>query len=83
MIIETESAEEWVKRAALGGGLRVEAGHRPTDDLVKIAVAASLRGDRVTFFGLNPRPLNDLLKIVAAGGLWQGRVNAELTSPGR
>ena len=79
MIIETGSTEELVKRAAVGDGFRVEAGHRPTDDLVRIAFAASLQGSRVTFFGLNPRPLHDLLKIVAAGGLWQGRVSAELT----
>ena len=79
MIIETGSTGELVKRAEVEGGLRVEAGHRPTDDLVKIASAASLRGAQVIFFGLNPRPLHDLLKIVAAGGLWQGRVSAELT----
>lgn len=79
MTLVTGSTEEWVKRAAVGGGLRVEAGQRPTDELVRIASAASSGGGQVIFLGLNPRPLHDLLKIVAAGGLWQGRVNAELT----
>jgi hypothetical protein len=74
MLIETGSTEELVRLAGSGVGLRVEAGQRPTEELVKIARAARTNGGCVTFFGMQPRPLRELLKIVEAGGLWQGRV---------
>ncbi len=74
MLIETGSTEELVRLAVGGGGLRVEAGQRPTEELVMIAQAARSNGGRVTFFGMQPRSLRELLQIVEAGGLWQGRV---------
>lgn len=74
MLIATGPTEEVVRLACGGGGLRVEAGHRPTEELVLIARAARSQGGRVTFFGMQPRPLRELLKIVEAGGVWQGRI---------
>jgi hypothetical protein len=74
MLIQTGSTEELVNLAIGGGGLKVEAGQRPTKELVLIAQAARSNGGRVTFFGMNPRPLRDLLQIVEAGGLWHGRI---------
>ncbi len=58
----------------LAGGYRIEAGQRPTEDLVRIAAAARSNGGRVTFSGLTERPVRELLQIVAAGGMWVGRV---------
>jgi hypothetical protein len=63
-----------VRLAIGGGGLKVKAGARPTKELVLIAQAARSHGGRVTFFGLQPRPLRELLQIVEAGGLWDGRI---------
>lgn len=74
MLIATGSTEEVVRLAVGGGGLRVEAGRRPTEELVRIARAARSQGGQVTFFGMQPRPLRELLQIVEAGGLWQGRI---------
>ena len=74
MLIESGSTEELVRLAGSGGGLRVEAGQRPTKELVLIAQAARTNGGRVTFFGMEPRPLRELLMIVEAGGLWHGRI---------
>jgi hypothetical protein len=74
MHIETGSTEELVRRAVVGGGFKVEASQRATEELVRIASAASRAGGRVVFFGLNPRPFSDLLRIVAAGGWWEGRI---------
>jgi hypothetical protein len=80
MLIEIGTTEDLVRLAGDGVGLRVEAGHRPTEELVQIASAASSQGGHVSFFGMDPRPVHDLLRIVAAGGLWQGRIAG--VSPG-
>ena len=74
MQIETGSTEYLVGRAGVGGGFKVEASRLATEELVRIAAAASQSGGRVVFFGLTPRPVRELLKIVAAGGLWEGRI---------
>ncbi len=54
--------------------LCVEAGRRPTEELVGIATAARCLGARVEFTGLETRTIGELIRIVEAGGRWQGKL---------
>lgn len=67
MSFETRSVDELVRIAAAGGGFRLDAAIKRTDDLVSIASAASQRGARVTFAGLGIRSTDELVRISAAG----------------
>jgi DNA replication protein len=40
---------------------------KQTDDLIRIAAAASGKGSRITFHGLQLRPTDELIRIAAAG----------------
>lgn len=54
---------------------QIEAGRRPTEELVSIAERARSQGALVQFTGLETRSISDLIKIAAAGGRWQGRID--------
>jgi len=57
-----------------GCGIRLDAGVRHTEDLLRIAAAAKASGARVIFSGMSVRQTADLTLIGAAGG---GRVLIE------
>lgn len=61
------STQDLVRIADAGGGFRLEAAGRPTNDLVKIAVAASSWGVGLVFAGMVDRSTDDLVRIAAAG----------------
>lgn len=67
MSFQSRSTEDLVRIAEAGGGFRLDAAVRRTDDLVKIAAAASSWGVRLVFAGMNLRPTDDLVRIADAG----------------
>lgn len=52
---------------AAGGGFRIDASVKRSDDLVRIAAAAASGGGIVTFSGLGTRTVADLAMIAASG----------------
>jgi hypothetical protein len=64
---EHRSTEELVRIVQAGGGLKLTATHRSTDDLVLIAAAAPDWGVPVTLSGLEDRSTDDLVLIAEAG----------------
>jgi hypothetical protein len=64
---EHRSTEDLVRLVSAGGGLKLTATDRPTDDLVLIAAAAADWGVPVTFSGIDCRGTDDLVRIVEAG----------------
>jgi DNA replication protein len=60
--------DDLVRIAAAGGGFELNAGQRPTVDLVRIATAARSKGARLKISGLGMMSVNDLIRISAAGG---------------
>lgn len=53
----------------------IEAGRRPTEELVCLAERARSQGGQIDFTGLETRSISELLRIAAAGGRWQGRID--------
>ena len=66
-MFEMRHIEEVVRIAAAGGGFRMDASMKQTDDLVRIAAAASNKGARIVFTGLKMRQTEELIRIAAAG----------------
>jgi hypothetical protein len=64
---ESWSLDDLVQLVTVGGGIDTDATARSTDDLIRIAEAASARRPKVIFRGLKVRPIDDLIKIAAAG----------------
>jgi hypothetical protein len=67
MAFETFSTNDLVRIATAGGGFRLNAAGRPTDDLVRIAAASSVHNSRLTLSGVVGRSIEDLVRIGAAG----------------
>jgi len=67
MSFQAMSTEDLVRIAEAGGGFRLDAADRPTDDLVRIAAAASEWGVHLVFAGMTGRSTDDLVKIADAG----------------
>ncbi len=67
-MFETRPIGDVVRIAAAGGGFTMDAGVKQTNDLVRIAAAASSNGARIRFTGLEVRPIDELVRIAAAGG---------------
>jgi DNA replication protein len=68
-----------VRIAAAGGGIRFNVRGRSTDDLVRIAAAASTGGARLFLSGMSGRSTDDLIKIAAAGKgsvVFEGKLTA-------
>lgn len=59
--------DDLVRIAAAGGGFELNAGERPTVDLVRIATAARNKGARLKFSGIGAMSVSDLIRIAAAG----------------
>jgi hypothetical protein len=66
-MFENRQVEEVVRIAAAGGGFRVDASLKQTNDLVRIASAAATKGARIVFAGLENRQTEELVRIAAAG----------------
>lgn len=56
-----------VRIVAEGGSLVLEAGARPTEELLRIAEAAANSGARVDLRGLGNRPTDELVLIARTG----------------
>jgi DNA replication protein len=67
MSFEMKTTLELVQIAAAGGGFHLDAKTRTTLELVQIAAAASQKGARLAFAGLNMRTTAELVQIAAAG----------------
>ena len=67
MSLSTYSVESLIRIVAAGGGLRIDGKARFTEDLIRIAAAASAKGARITISGMSTRGLEDLIRIGAAG----------------
>lgn len=67
MSFQGRSTGDLVRIAEAGGGFRLDAAERPTDDLVRIAGAASSWGVRLVFAGMIERSTDDLVRIADAG----------------
>ena len=66
-MFESKTVAELVQIAAAGGGFRMKAGSRDTQELVRIAAAAASGSAQVCFTGLGARSLQELVQIGAAG----------------
>jgi DNA replication protein len=66
-MFEMRPIEDVIRVASAGGGFAMEARVKQTNDLVRIASAASKSGARVIFRGLDVRPVEDLIRIASAG----------------
>lgn len=63
--------DDLIKIANAGGGMILDAGPMMTDNLVKIAIAASNTSSKIILKNVNNKMTNDLIKIAIAG---QGNV---------
>ena len=66
-MFENKDMNEIIRIVAAGGGFRMDASYRSTDELVRIAAASRSRGARLEFAGLENRNTLDLIRISAAG----------------
>jgi hypothetical protein len=66
-MLENRTTDELVRIAAAGGGFRLNASMKLTNDLILIAAAASNKGVRMVFSGLKNRTTDELAQIAAAG----------------
>jgi len=67
MAFETHLTEDLVRIARAGGGFRLNASTRKTEDLILIAGAAKIGGCNVVMIGMNARISEDIIKIAEAG----------------
>ncbi len=67
MSFEHRSTDDLIGILKAGGGLKLTATDRSTEDLVLIASAAADWGVAVTFSGLEDRSTDDLVLIAEAG----------------
>ena len=62
------STEDLIRIISAGGGMEVDLGMRPVEDVIRIAAAASLKpGTRLVLDGMQMRTVEDLIRIAAAG----------------
>ncbi|WOH55295.1 hypothetical protein [Bradyrhizobium sp. BWC-3-1] len=66
-MFELRSVEELMRIASAGGGFRLDAHHRSTEDLMKIAYCSKASGARITFTNMAHRQTNDLIRIASSG----------------
>ena len=63
----TKSTEDLIRIAAAGGGFTIDGRNFTTDNLVRIAAAASEKGSRIHIQNADTRNTEDLIRIGAAG----------------
>ena len=61
------SVNDLSRIAAAGGGFSLNAKSVTTNDIARIAAAASKTGARITITSAGSMPVNDLARIAAAG----------------
>ncbi len=62
------TTNDLMRIAAAGGGMELDLGAFPVDDILRIAAAASNKpGTRLVLYNIGALALNDLLRIAAAG----------------
>jgi DNA replication protein len=66
-MFETRTIDDLVRIAAAGGGFKLDASMKRTDELVRIAAAAATNGAKVILTGLTARTTDELVRIGAAG----------------
>lgn len=67
MSFNTKLTNDLIKIATAGGGFRLDAKTRLTDELVQLAAAAKNGGATVIFSGTGMFSAHDLIRIGAAG----------------
>lgn len=67
MSFNTKLTNDLIKIATAGGGFRLDAKTRLTDELVQLAAAAKTGGATVIFSGTGMFSTQDLIRIGAAG----------------
>ena len=67
MGLEMRRTDDLVRIIGAGGGLFLDASVRPTDDLVRLALAANRSGAVLRLKGLHMRSTDDLIRIALAG----------------
>jgi hypothetical protein len=67
MAFETHITDDLVRIARAGGGFRLNASARKTEDLILIASAAKNGECNVVLIGMNARISEDIVKIAEAG----------------
>jgi DNA replication protein len=66
--IRSSRLGQWMAYFAnTGGGFRMNASLNTTEDLIRVAAAASTKGARIVFEGLDLRTTEDILRIAFAG----------------
>jgi hypothetical protein len=68
MAFETRHTNDLIRILLSGGGLDLDASLRPTDDLIRMALAAKQSGASLTLRRLDPRLPEELVRIALAGG---------------
>jgi hypothetical protein len=66
-MFERKPVNEIVQIAAAGGGFRMDASKKLTNDLVMITSAASRHKAHIVFTGLKMRRVDEFVQIAAAG----------------
>ncbi len=66
-MFEQRPVDDLIRIAAAGGGFRLNASMKLTEDLIRIAAAASNKSAKMVFLGLNTRTTDDLIRIATAG----------------
>lgn len=63
----TKSTEDLIRIAAAGGRFTIDGRNFTTENLIKIAAAASEKGSRIHIQNVDMRNTKDLIRISAAG----------------
>jgi hypothetical protein len=66
-VFEELPLRDIIRIAESGGGFRMRAELRPTEDLIRIADAAARQQARVIFTGLTNRSIDELCRIAVQG----------------
>lgn len=74
MAFESRQTNDLVRITAAGGGFRLNASTRPTDDLIAIAGAARKGECHIVFIGMNNRLTDEIVQIAEAG---KGQISFE------
>jgi hypothetical protein len=68
MSLSMMNADDLIRIASAGGGFKMNAGTKPTHDLIRIAAAASAAKVRIYLGAMSMRPVDDFISIGAASG---------------
>lgn len=66
-LVMPKTKNDLVRIASAGGGFNLSCATVSTDDLIRIAAAASILKPTLTFTEAESKPIQDLVRIAAAG----------------